>query len=419
MRIREFGDRWNFWVVKYFRQLRHSHGLVIAVGVLALAQIVIYRICADMKNYSRHWPEWWFVLLLIGCGLATTLCVARSFSAQKISGGNSVENEHFFGFAPLNIRGLFFGHLLCHLLTFVILLAVCTAAWMVVFYQFPDKAGLILLYMLNAYLISFFVLPFYIMHYLRPDILLLYVANFILLFNDKLNGKIQTFFCFFLIVAIYFLIDFYEALKPRILRTGIGVKIAQLGMLIAGIVLCWHPFSLRIPVLIVAAATGAFASMGAALEGIPTRQLNALSTNYVKRFCAYLGYSSSAGSWIWCWVIAVAALKLLPQFGSRSSYWAFLISLGLVCSEMSFFMGNNLMRRLGCMLSEKGYYGVLLGGYFVFSVAVMLFSVTTKIKGEEVFQIAANLGWALAILFLVLNLPRMYRDFVQIVLGRR
>lgn len=419
MSNRAFSDKWNFWVVKYLRQIRHNYALAIAVGVLLIVQFLIFRSYLGEREILRMWPPWWLVMLLIGCGVGTSICVALGFAGAAASGdGPRPGLAHFSGFAPMDVKALFRGYLFSHLLTFGILFLSCLFAWIAVIFFFPEKILIILAWMFDAYFVSLFLLQIDGTRWVRADLMLLVAMVPLFLMGERDAVPPGTLLIFLFIVAAYQLLNFYEALKSPVEVKEVWLRVSQLGLLIAGVVFCLPPFRLREPVLIAAAAAGALASMGSAMNGIPERQLDALSGGFLKRFFAWLLYGSSAGGWIWCWVSAGAAWRLLYLY-DVSNFWWLLVSWGLASAEAGFLIVTALSKRSRRGVSALAYYASIPIGCFIVGMGVALISITAGIAGEEIFRTVANCGWGAAVLLLIPNVPRLYGDFRKIVSGRR
>lgn len=69
-----YGDGWNFWVVKYLRQMRHDFALPVAVIILLVIEFIIFRSFLGQRHYSPQWP-WCLIFMSVLCGGGTTLCV--------------------------------------------------------------------------------------------------------------------------------------------------------------------------------------------------------------------------------------------------------------------------------------------------------------------------------------------------------
>ena len=125
-----YGDGWNFWVVKYLRQMRHDFALPVAVIILLVIEFIIFRSFLGQRHYSPQWP-WCLIFMSVLCGVGTTLCVAIGFAGTSFSiGGMRPGLSHFMGFSPMDANALFRGFVLSHLLTFGVLAGSCLPIWL-------------------------------------------------------------------------------------------------------------------------------------------------------------------------------------------------------------------------------------------------------------------------------------------------
>ena len=66
-----YGDGWNFWVVKYLRQMRHDFALPVAVIILLVIEFIIFRSFLGQRHYSPQWratvPNAVVIVLLRTC----------------------------------------------------------------------------------------------------------------------------------------------------------------------------------------------------------------------------------------------------------------------------------------------------------------------------------------------------------------
>ena len=415
MKTRVFSDNWNFWTVKYLRQARHNFSLLVCIGVLLLVQFLIFRSYLGEMPFPRSWPPWWLFMLLVGCGLGTGICVAICFGApsEKNRGGGF---EHFTGFSPLDADALFRGYLFSFLLTFGILFGSCAFAWGTAIFFFPGHALELLFWSLNCCFLSFILLQLDGRRSGRPDQLALILLVLFLLFRKLFLVSLHplpdlSLTISLLLAAAYLALLLRESLLPRGAVREVVPRLGSIVFPAAGILL-------DIPELSIILVACALAATGGAVDGIPHRQLKRLAGSSARRVAVWLFYGSSAGGWIWCWACAGVTWWILFSHEGGNEAWLFLASWGLASAETGFLIASLMRRRAQRSDTEKGYHGAILVGCLVVLIAFLMIGVTFGIDGEEVFRTGATLGWGVAAVLLIPNLPRMIEDYRTMVLGR-
>ena len=412
-----YGDGWNFWVVKYLRQMRHDFALPVAVIILLVIEFIIFRSFLGQRHYSPQWP-WCLIFMSVLCGVGTTLCVAIGFAGTSFSiGGMRPGLSHFMDFSPMDANALFRGFVLSHLLTFGVLAGICLPIWLTGCYFFPERALTILAWIFDAYFLTLFLLQLDSLRWARADLMVALSTLPVMLFDRIHTFSDWTTVLLFGILAAWQLLNFRESLCPAAGVQECRMRFGQLVLLLAGWGMLFAPFRVRVPLLIGMAAAGALASMGGALNRIPQRQLEQLPSPAWRRFGAFLAYGSSAGGGFWCWGVALAAWLLLPEFDSPY-FWRFLVSWGLAWAEVGFLIVGWAARRSHRNVSALLYHISIPFGLFVVAAAVAVISVATGSSGEAVFRDAAMAGWAAAALLFLPQIPRIVRDF-RCFMGRR
>ena len=414
MKKRPFGDNWNFWTVKYLRQMRHNFSLVICVGVLLLVQLLIFRSYLGDVPLPKEWPPWWLFLLLIGCGLGTGVCVALCFGASsgKNHGGGF---EHFTGYSPLDTNKLIRGYLYSFLLTFGILFGSCAFAWGGAVFLFPGKTFALLLWSLDACLLTFILLQLDGMRTSRADQLVLIVLVLSLvcrkLFDHSFKSLSDFSLTIFLMLsAVYLGLLLRESFLPRGAVREVTLRLGSIAFPVAG-------YLIDVPFLALVPAAEAFVAMGSAVDGVPRRQLKRLSGGVCRRFAAWLFYGSSAGGWLWCWGMAAATWGILMFHREQATFALILVSWGLASTEACFLIAGRRRTRRGSR-TEEFNLSILGGCFLILIVLFVMNSAVCGLVGDAMFLVGANWGWAAAAVLLIPNLPRMVEDYRKIVLGR-
>lgn len=401
MSVRPFGDNWNFWTVKYLRQMRHDKALLLVVIVLLLVQFLIFRSMFGERNYSHDWP-WWLPTLLIFCSIGTVLCMAQGFANPTGKTEARPGLSHFIGFAPLDAGVLFRGFFVSFLVTFGVVLLCCLPIWLTGFHYFPDRIPTILWWMGEAFFLSLFLVRPDTRCWLRLDLIvaaLLLIGWFQPWFYDL---PTTTAFAAFGILAAWQMLGFYDALRPRMLPGGIPLRLGQLGLLLAGWGLTFSPFRLDVPIFAVMGGVAGLASMSGALDDIPARQLAGASRSFPRRLFAFLFYGSSAGGWLWCWATAGAGWWVLTRY-KDAFFWEFVLTWGLFWAETAFLLVRRSSRRRTRRSPEVIYHVMILTGLVVSGLMLVMFLLSGGLNGEECFHTAGLVGWGLAaVMFLPL-----------------
>lgn len=268
-----YGDGWNFWVVKYLRQMRHDFALPVAVIILLVIEFIIFRSFLGQRHYSPQWP-WCLIFMSVLCGGGTTLCVAIGFAGTSFSiGGMRPGLSHFMGFSPMDANALFRGFVLSHLLTFGVLAGSCLPIWLTGCWFFPERALTILAWIFDAYFLTLFLLQLDSLRWARADLMVALGAFPVMLFDWIHTFSDWTTVLLSGILAAWQLLNFRESLCPAACVQECRMRFGQLVLLLAGWGMLFAPFRVRVPLLIGMAAAGALASMGGALNRIPQRQL--------------------------------------------------------------------------------------------------------------------------------------------------
>ena len=410
MKVRAFGDNWNFWTVKYLRQMRHDKALLLVVIVLLLVQFLIFRDMFSDRNYSLSWP-WWLPVLLIFCSIGTVLCMAMGFANP--SGKKEIRPglSHFIEFTPLDAGVLFRGFLAAFLLTFGIILLSCLPIWLTGFYYFPDRIPTVLAWMGEAFFLSLFLGRPDTRCWLRIDLIAaaLFLVGWIQSWFYHLPAT--TVLAVFGVLACWQMLGFYEALRPQVQPGGILPRLGQLGLLLAGWGLAVTSFRLDVPILAVMGGLAGVASMSGALDDIPERQLEGLPKSRACRLFAFLVYGSSAGGWLWCWATAAAGWWVLSCY-KDVQFWEFVLTWGLVWAEAAFLLVRRSRRRRTRRSPELIYWVIIPFGLAVSGLMLVLFLISSRVGSrEQYFHAAGLIGWGGAAVLFLLLLRFILHDF--------
>lgn len=410
MKIRAFGDHWNFWTVKYLRQMRHDKALLLAAIVLLLIQFLIFRTMFSERDYSPVWP-WWLPTLLIFCSIGTVLCMALGFSNPTEKKEARPGLSHFIEFSPLDAGVLFRGFLVSFAVTFGALLLCCLPVWLTGFFCFPDRIPTILLWTAEAFFLSLFLARPDTRCWLRIDLLVAIVFLVGWMESWFYDRQAITALAVFGVIAAWQMLGFYEALRPRMQPGGIRPRLAQLGLLLAGWVLTLSPFGLDVPVLAVMGGMAGLALMSGALDDIPARQLEGLPKSRIRRLFAFFFYGSSAGGWFWCWATAAAGWWVLSCY-KDVQFWEFVLTWGLFWAEAAFLLVRSAGRRRTRRSPEVVYHVMILSGLAVSAMMVVLFLVSNSGVGRaRCFHNVGLFGWVLAAVLFLPQLRFILHDF--------
>jgi len=402
VKVRMFSDNWNFWTVKYLRQIRHDKALLLTVIALLLVQFMIFRSVFGERGYSHPWP-WWLPVMLILCSTGTVLCMAMGFANPTGKKETRPGLSHFIEFAPLDAGVLFRGFLAAFLLTFGIVLLSCLPIWLAGFCYFPDRIPTILAWMGEAFFIALIYGRPDIRCWLRIDLIvevLFLVGWFQSWFYDLPAAVVLTVFG---ILAFWQMLGFYDALRPQMQPGGILPRLGQIVLLLAGWWLAVSSFRLDVPVLAVMGGLAGLASMSGALDDIPARQLEGLPKSRLLRLFAFLFYGSSAGGWFWCWATAGAAWWILSCY-KEVQFWEFVLTWGLFWAEAAFLLVRRSRRRRTRRSPELIYWVIIPSGLAVSGLMLVLFLISSReASGGQYFHNAGLIGWwGAAVLFLPL-----------------
>ena len=410
MKMRAFGDHWNFWTVKYLRQMRHDKALLLAAIVLLLIQFLIFRTLFSDRDYSPSWP-WCLPVQLIFCSIGTVLCMALGFSNPTEKKEARPGLSHFIEFSPLDAGVLFRGFLVSFAVTFGVLLLCCLPVWLTGFYRFPDRIPTILLWMGEAFFLSLFLARPDTRCWLRIDLLvaILFLVGWVQSwFYDR---PAITVLAVFGVIAAWQMLGFYEALRPRMQPGGIRPRLAQLGLLLAGWGLTLPPFGLDVPILAVMGGMAGPALMSGALDDIPARQLAELPKSRFRRLFAFFFYGSSAGGWFWCWATAAAGWWVLSRY-KDVQFWEFVLTWGLFWAEAAFLLVRRSRRRRTRRSPELVYWVIIPFGLAVSGLMLVLFLISSRGgSGEQYFHAAGLIGWGGAAVLFLLLLRFILHDF--------
>lgn len=419
MNGRVFGDNWNFWTVKYLRQMRHDKALLLMGIVLLLVEFLIFRSMFGERDPRPVWP-WAVPLVLPLCGFGTALCLALGFANLAPRKDGRPGLSHFIGFAPLNGGTLFRGFLLAALFTFGVLFACCAPFWLAVLWYFPTHCGELLLWTLEAFFLTLFLIQPDTRRWARLDLLVavLFLIGWMSEWFYDLPPTTVT--IVFGLLAAWQLLGFRDALPPSSAVREVWPRVGQLGMLLAGWWLSLPGFRLSEPLPVMVGALGAFASMAAALGGIPARHLEGLPGTRFRRFFAFLLYGGSAGGWLWSWAAAAAGWGILFCY-KESDFWRFLLPWGLAWAEGIFLLLARYATPSQRESAAKVYHFEVAGGLCATGVILMLVVATGggQSISTAMFEKGALAGWIVAALLFLPLIPRLVRDFRRIVGGRQ
>ena len=275
MKVRAFSDNWNFWTVKYLRQMRHDKALFLTVIALLLVQFLIFRSMFSERDYPHDWP-WWLPVLLIFCSIGTVLCMAIGFANPTGKKEARPGLSHFIEFTPLDAGVLFRGFLAAFLLTFGIVLLCCLPIWLTGFYYFPNRIPPILAWMGEAFFLALALARPDTRCWLRIDLcaMALFLVGWVQSWFYDLPAA--TVLAVFGVLAFWQMLGFHEALRLQMQPGGILPRLGQIVLLLAGWWLAVSSFGLDVPVLAVMGGLAGLASMSGALDDIPARQLEGL-----------------------------------------------------------------------------------------------------------------------------------------------
>lgn len=415
MNVRDFGDRWNYWTVKYLRQMRHDKALLLAAIVLLLVQFLIFRSLFSERDHSPSWP-WCLPVLLIFCSIGTVLCMALGFSNPTEKKEARPGLSHFIEFSPLDAGVLFRGFLVSFAVTFGALFLCGLPVWLTGFYYFPERIPTLLLWMGEAFFLSLFLARPDTRCWLRIDLLVAILFLFGWVQSWFYDRPAITVLAVFGVIAAWQMLGFYEALRPRMQPGAIRPRLAQPGLLLAGWVLALPPFGLDVPILAVMGGVSGVALMSGALDDIPARQLAELPKSRFRRLFAFFFYGSSAGGWFWCWATTAAGWWILSCY--RTQFWEFILTWGLVWAEAAFLLVRRSGRRRTRRSPEVTYYAMILSGLTVSALMVVLFLVSLSGFGRaQCFHNVSLFGWGVAAA-LFLPLLRFLLHDLRCFLGR-
>ena len=411
MRIHRFGDVWNFWTVKYLRQIRHNKSLLISAIGLAIVQFLIFRVFLENWSYRPSWP-WCLPWMLFFCGLASVLCVAQGFANPTGKDGMRPGLSHFIGFAPLDEWALFRGFLLSVLLTFGMITGICLPLWVASGFFFFSRIPVLLVWMGETFFLMLFVLQPGTRRWFRADLM---TAVVMLCGWTKVwfyeQPRVTT-LVLFGILGLWQLLNFRETLRLPVEVSEVWLRAGQLTLLLAGWGMFYAPFQLTVPILVMMGALGSLASMAGALHGVPRMQLAELPDSRLLRLPAFLLYGASTGGWLWCWAMTGFGWWILPRF-KGPDFWMFLLTWGLFWAEVMFLLLRSSRRRPGRKRAPVAYHLAILGGLCVTGVALALLAISFQFDGGRVFRNAALAGWGAAALLFLPQIPRMLHDFVR------
>jgi len=408
MSVRSFGDNWNFWTVKYLRQMRHDKALLLVVIVLLLVQFLIFRNMFEEVDYSPSWP-WWLPTLLIFCSIGTMLCMALGFANLETKKEANPGLSHFIGFAPLDAGILFRGFLSAYLLTFGVVFVSCAPVWLTAFYYFSSRIPVLLTWMGEAFFLTLFLIQPDTRRWIRADLLAAIVFLVGWMQSWFFELPVMTTLAVCGILAAWQMLGLHDALRSRMRPCGILPRIGQLGLLLAGWGLTFSPFRLTVPIFAVMGALAALASMSGALDNIPERQLATLPPSRFRRLLAFLFYGSSAGGWLWCWAMTAAGWWILACY-KESSFWEFVLTWGLFWAETAFLLVRKTDRRRTRRSPEFSYHVIIPSGLAVSGVMLVMFLLSSRLDGEKCFHYAGLAGWGLAAVMFFPQIPHILRD---------
>lgn len=414
MKTRAFGDNWNFWVVKYLRQMNHNKSLLLGVVLMGVIQFLILQNTFGDRYFSPIWP-WVMPMMLNLCGIGTVLCVALGFASQTGKRGETRPGiSHFMDFSPVEEWELFRGLLWSALLTFGVFAVSCTPIWLTMFYYMPERIGSVMLSLLTACCLTLFFIQPCTKRMYRIDIVvaIIFLVGWMMPLTELPGGALLPLAA---LLGGWQLLNFRESLRLPAEVSEVWMRVGQLVLLLAGWGMFYPPLRLNIPILVMMGALGPLASMARVLSGIPQRQRETFPTSRFLRFFAFFLYGSSAGGWFWCWAAALAGGWILGRFPD-SAFWMFLLPWGLFWAELVFL----LMRVHGTRKNvETIFHFELAAGLVVTGVMLALAAiVSVSVKSNELFLAAARIGWIAAAVMILPLLPRIRHDFRLFRRGR-
>ncbi len=414
MSDRSFSDHWNFWTVKYLRQLRHSKIVLLGLVAFGIIQFLIIQYLFTTKNYSPSWP-WAVPYMLVFCGIGTTFFMAIGFAHHIVTKtGKQPGLLHFVEFSPVEEGTVFRGLIYSFLLTFGGLLVACLPIWVLAVIYFPLQIHMMFFYTLIACFLTLFVFQPDFQRWLRLDM----IASVVILggwFAWLEQVTVGMAVVLLGILAAWQMVNYRESLRFQNEVSEVLPRIGQALLLLLG----WGllHYGLTFPILVLVGTFGAYASMGRALFSTPARQLEMLPKASIGRLAAFLLYGNSAGGWLWSWFMAICGWQLLMLFHDVE-FWGFVFSWGLVWAEISFLLNRRLASRMPRSKVAMLYHLVIAIGLIVTGITVALIVISSGRHGEMLFRESAFVGWITAGILFFPFLFRIGRDWKIFLRGR-